>query len=253
MNIIERVTVPKRILEFAARLNKECKNSLNTIEFTLGGTHAGENGLGSYIPQLGLIRIYVDKCLTHPKWMNIGISYITGIWLNLLSAVAHEFVHVWQMEDEPRLRKIASAPLDYEQEGFDVALDIIDDFSEYLMPPKVEYMGWVGQEIAATLNKLSLSHPKKVQELLEFNGTTIAGEANSIALLSGKYENENDAVVRLLQLIDEGRIGKKVGNKKYLAFGEVVGICNSNDLATSKKNLSYEETMSILKTYFMEA
>jgi hypothetical protein len=227
MNIIERVTVPKRILEFAARLNKECKNSLNAIEFTLGGTHAGENGLGSYIPQLGLIRIYVDKCLTHPKWMNSGISYITGIWLNLLNAVAHEFVHVWQMEDEPRLRNTMPVPLDYDQEAFDVALDIIDEYSEFLMPPKVEDMGWVGQEIAATLNKLFLSHPHKVQELLEFNGTTIAGDAATIAMLSGKYENESDAIVRLLQLIGEGFMGKKVGTKLYLTFQESVALLNS--------------------------
>lgn len=252
MNTIERVTVPKRILEFATRLNKECKNSVNAIEFTIGGAQVGENVLGSYLPQLSLIRIYVDKCLTHPKWMNSGVSYITGIWLNLLTAVAHEFAHVWQLEDEPNLMKYATLPLDYDQEAFDIALDIIDEYSEYLMPPKVENMGWVGQEIAATLNKLFLSHPDKVQELLEFNGAVIAGDARAIALLSGKYENENDAIVRLLQLIDEGREGKKVGNKKYLTFQDTVKIINSNHVGNGQQNLSYEETMSILKTHFME-
>jgi hypothetical protein len=227
MNILEQVVAPKRIREFAIRLNAECRKQIDTIVFTIGGERTGRDTLGRWVPELNTMYLYLDKCLTHPKWMEKGVSFITGIWLNLLTAVAHEFVHVWQSEDEPKLLKFARLPDDYEQEAVDVAIDIIDDFSEFLQPPKIEDMGWIGQEIVLMLNKLFLSRPDIVQGMLEFNGTVVAGDADAIALLSDKYEDKGSKE-RLLQQIDEGRMGKKIGDKRYLTFQETVGLFNSN-------------------------
>jgi hypothetical protein len=63
--------------------------------------------------------------------------------------------------------------------------------------------------------------------MLEFNGTVVAGDADAIALLSDKYEDKGSKE-RLLQQIDEGRMGKKIGDKRYLTFQETVGLFNSN-------------------------
>lgn len=229
MNIIESVEVPKRIIQLANRLNKECKNPVNTIAFTFGGPTIPDRGLGGYFPALNTIFIYMDKCMTSQYWVERGVSLISAIWLNLLTAVVHEFVHVWQVEDEPKLVKAMHLPEDYEIEAWQVAVDIVDDFAEYLQPPKLEDMGWVGQEIVAMLNHLFVSHPSKVQELLEFNGSGLGGDAVAIAVMSGKYEDDT-AIGRLLQHIDEGFVGKKMGNKRYLTFQETVGLFNSNSV-----------------------
>jgi hypothetical protein len=228
MNIIEHVSVPKRVKEFALRLNQECeKKPVQNMVFTIGGKAIPSDALGGYFPDLDMIAIYVDKCLSNLTWMDYGVSYITCVWLNLLSAVGHEITHVWQLEDEPKLIAHKELPPDYEKEAFEIAIDIIDEFSEFLQPPRIEEMEWVGQEITNMLNKLFVSNPSKVQEMLEFNGKSIGGEAAVIAVMTGKYEDEF-AIGRLLQLIDEGRLGCKIKNKHYLTFSETIGLFNSN-------------------------
>jgi hypothetical protein len=195
-----------------------------------------------------MMSIYVDRCLTEQKWTKLGVDFVTGTWLNLLHAVIHEFVHIWQLEDEPHLEKsIPSLPMDYEEEAWEITNEIIDDFKEWLSPPKIEEMGWMGQQIMTRLNMIFMSHPNKVQEILQFNGRNLAGKAEVIARLSGHYENE-DAIKRLLQLIDEGREGMKMGNERYLTFQDAVGLCNYAHAGKENSNLSYEETMAICKS-----
>lgn len=228
MNIIEHVSVPQRIKEFALRLNKECNTRpIGNLVFTIGGKSVPQTALGGYFPDLNMIMIYVDKCLTNTAWMGVGISFITGIWLNLLASVAHEFSHVWQLEDEPQLIRHHALPPDYESEAHEISIDIIDEFSQFLNPPRIEEMGWVGQEITSMLNNLFVSNASKVQEILEFNGKSVAGDAVELAVMSGKYEDEG-AIERLLQLIDEGWMGVKIGKKHYLTFEETIGLLNSN-------------------------
>jgi hypothetical protein len=155
--------------------------------------------------------------------MKKGIMYTANVWFNLVLTFFHELVHVEQLEQEPELITLASLPQIYEDEACDTGMASMLHWALYHDIPTINEMGWVGEQIKLLLNKLYAQMPETVNEEIDLQGTNLVARAEEVAANSKGYSTEEETAL-LLKSIDEGLVGGKVGNRKYLTAYEAVDL-----------------------------
>lgn len=185
--------------------------------------------MGAYDPHTGTIIIDMGSCMMNNAWMKKGMMFIPCVWFNLLMTIFHELTHAVQLELEPELKDLDALPQFYEDEATIVAEKRLINWiwmkekRGYKPVPTLSEMGWVGEQIKLLLNKLYAEMPESVIEEVDLQGTGIAASAEAAARASKEYSAEEETAL-LLKQIDEGKVGAKVGDGKYLVAFEAIDL-----------------------------
>lgn len=178
--------------------------------------------MGAFEPATGIIYLDMGACLLNNSWTKNGFMYIANVWFNLLMTMYHEFTHASQLQIEPELRDTWPLPERYEDEATVVAGQALLQWtSEAKALPTLNELNWVGDQIKRFFNHIYAQMPEMVNEELSLEGTDIVAAAIDRARTSKGYSSDEDTA-RLLKQIDEGWVGKKVGDKQYLTAYEAV-------------------------------
>lgn len=229
MKIVEeRVTMPMDILDVVLDLVRECP-TVTTVMFSDWHPSEPKNITGNYFPELALVKIYLGGVMTMGiKLMQQGMALHAGVWLALLYTLYHEFAHVKQVQENPVLAKLLVVPQPFELAAAEGAWEGLasDLASEPCNPPRIERMGWLGDEILKLMNAVLPSVPDAVRDIIDMNGSNLAGRA--INLLMNKYDSP-DEIIRWLKTVEAGMVGVQKDKVGYLTFSECIGALNLNE------------------------
>lgn len=178
---------------------------------------------GAFNPHTGTIYIDMGACITNKTWMKKGILYTANVWFNLVWTFFHELVHAQQLEHQPDLISYKKLPLQYENEARDVGIASTIAWALDNDMPTLNEMGWPGEQIKLLLNRLYPQMPQVVNEEIDLQGTNLVAVADEAASNSKEYSSEEERAM-LLKSIDEGLIGGKVGDRKYLTAYEALDL-----------------------------
>lgn len=181
--------------------------------------------LGAFNPDTGTIYIDMGACITDKNWMKKGILFIPNVWLNLLMVGFHEAAHAFQLNEEPELACLDELPQDYEDEAAAIAEKRLLQWAKKptVKVPTLNELGWVGDQIKFLFNKLYAQMPEYVNEELDLQGTDLIANAEIAAAASKEYCAPEE-IALLLKQIDEGSIGGKYKQKKYLTAYEAIDL-----------------------------
>jgi hypothetical protein len=87
--------------------------------------------------------------------------------------------------------------------------------------PRLNELGWVGNEIKGLFNKLYVQMPTDITNEMDIEGTTAVADALRAAQSSIQYKDEQE-IARLFKAIDEGYVGTKVKGVRYLTAYEAI-------------------------------
>lgn len=227
MNIILNKEAPLELVRIINQLDQGTDHGAEAviIDAFIPALVKGK-AIGAYEVNTKTILIDLGNCLTDSQWMKYGMLYIPGVWLNTVVAVYHEFAHACQIEED-----IAVAMLTEEDDPEMIELveeeamrDAMKHTLEYFetgekIPPLKE-MGWLGIEIAKTLNGVYSQIPLQVAEELEaLKSGAVAGLTAAISALA---HISNDDIPLLQKNIDQGQGGVKFENRYYMTMGEFI-------------------------------
>jgi hypothetical protein len=226
--IIDNLGAPPQIIRILSRGIEDSNGLLKTVIFdAMIPDLVKTNSMGAFDPGEGIIFIDLGMCITQRSWMNKkGLLLIANVWFNLLFASLHELAHVDQLKEEPELIEFDNLPEEYEDEASAMAAVGMESYLEDHVIPPLNEMGWVGQELKDLYNKLYVSMPEAVFTELAIQGTNLVALAEDAARKdneSGRYDDEA-SIVRLLESIDEGRVGGRVDENRYLTAIEILHI-----------------------------
>ena len=221
MDIIDNRGAPPELVRIVHEACKEHESVKRVIFDAFIEELAGD--MGAFRPEDGTIIIDMGACLMNKSWMKKGIMYTANVWFNLVWTFFHELVHVQQLEQEPELMALDHLPKDYEDEACDVSMNSMARWALYNDMPTLNEMGWVGEQIKILLNRMYAQMPEAVNEEIDLQGTNLAARVEEAAANSKEY-CEQEEIAQLLKSIDEGLVGGKVGNKKYLTAYEAIDL-----------------------------
>lgn len=221
MEIIDNKGAPPELVRIINKAAEDCK-CVTRIVFDAFITNL-EGAMGAFSPDDGTIYIDLGRCIVERVWMKKGFMFIPNAWLNMLMTAFHEIAHAAQLDVDPELAKFESLPQKYEDEATEVAGIMLINWAETHPIPKLNELGWVGNQLKMMLNQMYSTMPEVVNEELEFEGTEVAAYAAERAQTSREY-NQADDTALLLKQIDEGMVGVRVGDRKYLTAYEAVGM-----------------------------
>ena len=219
MEIIDNRGAPPELIRLANAAASKCKKVKKVI---FGAFIEELNGdLGAYDPAEETIVIDMGACIKKQAWMKKGILFIPNVWFNLVFTFFHEMAHAFQLEEDPDLIKLDVLPEAYEHEANIVAEDSLLEWAKHGSIPRLNELGWVGDEIKNLLNILYSTKPDIVNEEMEVEGTEAAADAlhASLSIELGDSTEDRD---KLLKSIDEGLIGLKIRGKRYLTAYEAI-------------------------------
>lgn len=173
--------------------------------------------LAGYEPETNRVIIDMGNCMKNISWMKLGAHLIPNAWLNLLLAVHHELAHACQVADNPALATLDKLPEELEKQANDMALDAAHSwFKAGGIIPQLEDLGWLGDEIAATLNAIYNTDPHGVLEEMQL--LQLGGVANVEKMLASQpHFNDPD---HLRTMVDVGEFGLKIEDRLYLTGEE---------------------------------
>jgi hypothetical protein len=189
-----------------------------------------EGDMGAFDPETGTIIIDMGACLLNKAWTKKGIMLIPNVWFNLLMTAFHEITHAAQLDEELGLSELHGLPKYYEYEATAIAEHMLLDWAKDHTIPTLDELGWVGEQIKILFNRLYAQIPAAVNEEIDLQGTDLAADAVIAATASKEYCAPEE-IAQLLKSIDEGLVGGKVGQKKYLTAYEAIDldcVCNLN-------------------------
>lgn len=175
------------------------------------------NWLAAFSPSDGRVIIDLGHCMTNKKWMEKGTTFIANVWMNILYSIHHELIHACQIMDNPELIQLKEVDPQLEEEAEAMAREAMYSWFEAggKIPPLKE-LGWVGEQIAETLNGLFGAHPQAVLEEMD------AWQVGAIAyadVVAATHDHFND-IPLLYDEIDKGNIGKMVNGRRFLTATE---------------------------------
>ena len=182
-----------------------------------------DGDLGAFDPVEGIIIIDMGACLTKRAWMKKGIMLIPNVWFNLIFTFFHEIAHASQLKEDPSLAKLDVLPKAYEEEANAIAENSLIKWVDTHTVPRLNELGWVGEQLKILLNKLYSQIPQAVNEELTVDGTGAAANALHVALANTQHEDAEDRA-KLLKSIDEGLIGMVVNGRRYFTAYEAISM-----------------------------
>jgi hypothetical protein len=219
MQVIDNIGAPPELVRIFEARGEECP-ALKGVVFD-GFIEDLEGEMGAFEPETGLIYIDIGRCILERDWFNKGFTLIANAWMNMLFVSFHEIAHAEQLQAEPELLELNSLPAEYENQANEIAQRDTLDWAMKSKIPKLNEMGWAGDQLKGLLNQLYTTHPEAVIEELNLEGTDIAARAEIRAQASDHYSSPEDTA-KLLEQIDEGIVGAKVEGKRYLTAYESI-------------------------------
>jgi hypothetical protein len=221
MEIIDNRGAPPELIRIVHEACKEHPSVQQVVFDAFIEDLAGDTG--AFNPETGTIYIDMGACITNKAWMKRGVMYSANVWFNLVWTFFHELVHVQQLEREPELLRLSILPANYEDEACGIGKASTIAWALDNDMPTLNDMGWVGEQIKLLLNRLYAQMPQTVNEELDLQGTNLVALAKEAASNSKEYSTEEETAA-LLKSIDEGLIGGKVGDRKYLTAYEALDL-----------------------------
>jgi len=141
------------------RVIEEYYGPIGTIKEVLidiNNKNISKEGMAAFNPETGQVILDLNKCLISEKWADQGLMKIQAGWFNMLRAVYHEGTHAEQLADYPRLVEEQEVAPNYEEEAEAEAVFQICGWAEKGgVVPKLDEMGWCGEQLKAMINKFS--------------------------------------------------------------------------------------------------
>ena len=219
IHIIDNKGAPPELVRIAQRAGAECPIIQVVVFDAFIKQLSGD--LGAFDPETGTILIDMGACVLKKAWMRKGIMYIPNVWFNLVFTLFHEVAHAFQLEEDPALIELDVLPEAYEDEANIVAEDSLLEWAKNGTIPRLNSMGWVGDQIKALLNKLYAQIPHAVLDEMAVEGTAAVANAMHAALASSQYADDAERA-KLLEAIDEGFVGTKVDGRRYLTAYDAI-------------------------------
>ena len=218
IEIVDERGAPPELIRLARDAAVQCQK-VDSIIF--GAFISDLNGnLGAYNPDTQTIVIDMGQCLINRDWMEKGILFIPNVWFNLVYTFFHEMAHAFQLEEDPEIAELDELLPEYEEEANTIAKDSLLEWVKDGTTPRLNELGWVGDQIKVLFNKMYVHHPKAVLEEMSAEGTAAAADALHAILTKGVEDPEDRA--KLIESIDEGLIGIKINTKHYLTAYEAI-------------------------------
>jgi len=212
----ELLKVIKEHYDCQRKTTKE--NLVNSVLIDANNERIGKDSLGGFFPDTKEIVIDLAHCVENKGWMGYGMMMIQTVWFNILRAVFHELGHAIQLAQNPALKEMKILTPDLEQDADTYANEMISYWaSNGGTIPKINDMGWAGDQIKLLINTCYSNkwlRPKILEELevLEANGIAEVDNFTAHNQKTMKKEEYNN----LCEDIDSKKIGIKLNNKRYL-------------------------------------
>jgi hypothetical protein len=226
MDIIVNKEAPLELIRIIDQLGKETDCVDRVIIDAFISELAEKKAIGAFEPNTRTIFIDLGNCLTDYRWMEYGMLFISNCWLNALVAAYHEFAHACQIAEAPELVPLKTGSLTHkllEQEAMETAMEhAIDYFQAGGKVPPIKEMGWLGEQIAKTLNGIYSRIPMQVAEELEAHKSGAVAQMEAVVSAHPHFSERSKKILR--EEIDDGRIGTKMEGRRYLTMAEFMGI-----------------------------
>jgi len=216
--IIELVPAPPALKELALELMKNAP-MVNAVIFGAYMDHM-DGTIGSYCPELRSVYIDMGNALNDNALYNAGMMFIPNVWYTIIWALGHEVEHACQLELEPALIKYNKLPQEYEDAAMEAGAALIQDWAEKHTVPGLQNMGWLSKQLVMLLNAMYTKHPEITDEATH---VPLGAAARLDAVLAIHEFTERGKEI-LIEDIDAGKIGIKIGNDRFLTAYEFFGL-----------------------------
>jgi len=216
--IIEMEEVPAALLKVAQQEAED----VSTVDAIVFGAFMEITAgcLGTYAPELKTIYIDMGNALHEKALYNTGMMFIPNVWYAILWALGHEVEHARQLEVEPKLIEFNKLPQEYEDAAMQAGEDLILEWSEAHNVPPLNELGWIGKQLIVMLNAMYTTHP----DIADETDYLAAGAAAPLSAVLAHHEFTERGKRFLIEDIDVGKIGVKVGNERFLTANEFLGL-----------------------------
>lgn len=208
---------PQELIRVAA---EECKD-FSTIETIIFDANALSNGAtAGYFPDTKTIIIDLLNCVHNRLFSLMGMMYLPTIWYNMLWAFYHEQGHALQLWRDPSIIKHDVLPTTYEEEADNYAKEMLYEWAEHNSVPQLAEMGWVKTSIENMINA-NYATPSGDKLLLELHASENGGvaEIETFAIINKEIDN----IVTMKEQVDQGKMGIKINNNRFLTGKEFIG------------------------------
>ena len=227
MNIILNKEAPLELVRIINQLDQETDHGVeNVIIDAFIPALAHNKSIGAYEISTKTVLIDLGNCLTDARWMKHGMLYIPCVWLNTVVAVYHEFAHACQIEEEITVALLteeddAEMIELVEEEAMDDAMEhALEYFTHNSITPPLKEMGWLGEEMARTLNGVFHQIPLQVAEELE--ALKVGAVAGLTAAISALAHIPNEDIPLIQEDIDNKSGGVKMEDRYYMTMAEFI-------------------------------
>jgi len=216
--IATSVETPVALIELATEL-MELTLCAETIVF---GAHMEVTGgcIGTYCPEAKTVYIDMGNALNEQALYNNGMMFIPNVWCALIWALGHEVEHACQLELEPELIEYAMLPQEYEDIATEAGATLVLDWSKDHKMPGLHELGWLGKQLIVMLNAMYTKYPDIADEATN----AVLGAAAPLEAVLAKHEFTDRGKEVLIEDIDAGKIGVKVGTDRFLTAYEFLGL-----------------------------
>lgn len=210
------VVVTQKPPEELIRIAKHELKDITTVEALLfeAGFLKGK-GTGGFFPEDKIIVIDPAECMNNLMFMEEGMMYIPNVWFNMLWALYHDSAHARQLMVDPNINEEYPLPVFYEHAADLEARAKIGTWSDDSPMPKLDDMGWVGEELKKMIN-LVYAQPKGTKLIEELDAIN-AGGVGSVDTITAHHETINaNQYKSLCKAVDKGDVGMIVNGKRCL-------------------------------------
>jgi hypothetical protein len=212
------VEAPKKLMELASEL-MELTPCVETVVFGAYMDHM-EGTIGTFCPEVKTVYIDLGNALNESALYNRGMMFIPNVWYTLIWALGHEVEHACQLEAEPELVEFDRLPQEYEDMAMQAGADLVLDWSSNNTVPGLHDLGWLGKQLVVMLNAMYTQHPEVADEATHVP----LGAAAELDAVFANWEFTQNGKEVLIQEIDAGNMGVKIGNDRFLTAYEFFGL-----------------------------
>lgn len=176
--------------------------------------------IGCYYPKDRTILLDMCNALQDTYFYDKGMMFIPGVWYNLIFTIGHEVCHAIQLEAMPELINYDKLPQEYEDMADEYGLELVHAWAEtHNRVPELDAMGWLGKQLVMLLNNAYTRNPNITDEL-------DCLRAGAVADLDAVLVRETDEELkkRTIKDAEDGKIGIKMNNKRFLTAYEFSGM-----------------------------
>jgi len=220
IQLIELVEAPPLLTQLATLETASLRSGVvNTIVFGAYMDHM-DSCVGSFSPNMKRIHIDLGNALNDSAMYTAGMLFIPNTWFTAMWALYHEIEHARQLHAEPALIEFETLPQEYEDMAMQAGEDALLSWSRYNSIPPLDQLGWLGKQLVLMLNNMYTRHPDVADEVNNLE----LGAAAELEAVFASWEFTPKGRQVLIEEIDAGNIGLKIGNDRFLTAYEFLGL-----------------------------